>query len=1002
MKYFGSLFFLLVVHAAIAQNDVVLENNAPSVKWYKINTPHFRILYPRGFEEQAQRMANTLEHIHDPEATSMGVNPRRISVVLQSQSATSNGFVSMLPRRSEFYAMPPQNYNFLGTNDWLNLLASHEYRHVVQFQRASTGFNKLLYYVFGSATYSAVAQTSVPQWFWEGDAVNTETAFTHSGRGRIPNFGLVFRTNLLEGRTFNYHKQYLRSYKHNIPDHYVLGYYMVNYLRRQQQSADAWEEVTRRTWSVPFVPFAFSNAIKKQSGRYVTQLYRDMAADLTKRWQDEISQLTLTGFEPVHTPKRSGYTDYKYPQVLTNGKVLAMKEGIGDIEQFVLVSDAGEKRVFTPGFINDTGMLSIAGSLVVWNEYGYDPRWMVRNYSVIKFYDVEKGRLKIVTKKSRYAGAALSPDQRRIVTVETTTAYQTALTVLDTAGVVIRQFPNPDNSFYAMPRWSQDGQHLVALKTKSGQRSIVILSPDGNEERVFTLGEENAGHPVLTGTHVFFNSPVSGIDNIYAINLATGQRYQVTCSKYGAYNPAINPAGDWVYYNEQTRDGLSVVKIPMQESDWKPYVPAAAPVDLTSVLATQEAHPDLLTTVPAQAYQSKRYHTLSGVVNPYSWGAVFNTSFTAAEIGIASQDVLSTTSTRAGYVYDLYERQGAWRAGVSMQRWLPILDVTASYAKRSVNEGNLTLLAIDTVSTSPLELDSTYFTRNATFKWTEKKVEAGFRIPLVTTSSRFYGNVSFANYVGYTQVSDFRNSINNSRVIPFVYRSGPSSPLQPGNDPYFYFFRDYLDKGNLVYNRFQLSAYRLLKMSRRDINSKWGQTVNLTVYNTPYGGDYSGSQVSLYTVMYFPGLMKHHSLWGYWAYQGSKLPGINVNTGSGLDNYVFNNQIPLPRGQSVARFQNFYSMSVNYTLPVWYPDIAIGPLVNLQRLRANGFLDYGAGKSQFGANTVSATYTTIGVEAKVDINIMRALPQLNLGVRYSYGLQPSVTKFEFLIGTFNF
>ena len=62
-----------------------------------------------------------------------------------------------------------------------------------------------------------MAQVAAPQWFWEGDAVATETAFTPSGRGRIPNFGLVLRTNLLEGRTFNYHKQYLRSYKHNIP-----------------------------------------------------------------------------------------------------------------------------------------------------------------------------------------------------------------------------------------------------------------------------------------------------------------------------------------------------------------------------------------------------------------------------------------------------------------------------------------------------------------------------------------------------------------------------------------------------------------------------------------------------------------------------------------------------------------------------------------------------------------------------------------------------------------
>jgi hypothetical protein len=210
MKYFLPFLFFLCSIQVYAQE--VLENNPPSLKWYQIKAPHFKVIYPEGFEQQAQRVTNTLEHIYEPEAKSLGVRPRKISVVLQNQSSISNGFVTMIPRRSEFYTMPPQDYNFGGTNDWLDQLATHEYRHIVQFQRSITGFNKALYYLFGPATLTAMAITAVPQWFWEGDAVATETAFTHSGRGRIPNFGLLMRSNLQEGSVFNYHKQYLRSY----------------------------------------------------------------------------------------------------------------------------------------------------------------------------------------------------------------------------------------------------------------------------------------------------------------------------------------------------------------------------------------------------------------------------------------------------------------------------------------------------------------------------------------------------------------------------------------------------------------------------------------------------------------------------------------------------------------------------------------------------------------------------------------------------------------------
>lgn len=407
-----------------------MENN-PHLRWQQINTDHFKIVFPKGFEGQAQRMANTFEHIRTPEAKSLGVEPRKISVILQNQSSVSNGFVSITPRRSEFFAMPSQNYNFLGNLDWLDLLATHEYRHIVQFQHANRGFNKALFYLFGANTLAALSYIAVPQWFWEGDAVATETAFTSSGRGRIPNFDLLFRTNLQEGRTFNYNKQYLRSYKHNIPDHYVLGYQMVSYLRKKSGNADVWENITRRAWSVPFAPFTFSNSIKKESGLYVKELYAEMAATLRQEWKEELKKIEVTPFEIIHNRSNKAYTDYKYPFELAKDSILALKSGIGDIEELVLLSGGKEKRLTTPGVINATGMLSVAGNRVVWNEFRYDPRWRMKTYSVIVGYDLKEKKRKFISRNSRYASAALSPDGTKVATIETSTDYLTRLVVLD-------------------------------------------------------------------------------------------------------------------------------------------------------------------------------------------------------------------------------------------------------------------------------------------------------------------------------------------------------------------------------------------------------------------------------------------------------------------------------------------------------------------------------------------------------------------------------------------
>ncbi|WP_333819390.1 hypothetical protein [Ohtaekwangia sp.] len=979
--------FLLFLFSVIAHaQTTVLENNPTGIHWYQVNTPHFRVLFPKGFEEQAQRMANTLEYIHDPEAKSLGTRPRKISVILQNQSSQSNAFVSILPRRSEFYTMPPQDYNFIGTGDWLNMLASHEYRHVVQYQHATRGFNRLIYYIFGTPTLAGMAQAAAPQWFWEGDAVVTETAFTRSGRGKIPYFNLVFRTNLLEGRTFNYHKQYLRSYKHNIPNHYVLGYNMVSYLRKKTNDPEIWGKITARSWNVPFIPFAFSNAIHNKTNRYVTGLYTDMATELRKEWQKEIDQLKLTSFEKVNVRSSSAYTDYFYPQPQEDGSILVMKSGIGDIEQFVLLKDGQEKKVFTPGFINDAGMLSTAENSVVWNEYGYDPRWLVKNFSLIKIYDYKTKQKRVIGgRHERYGSAALSPKGDKIVTVRSDNGYHNTLLVLELfTGKVLKEFDNPQNYFYSMPRWSDDGSKIIVLKTTATGKTITLVdAASGAETDLLPVSKENAGHPVLYGKYVFFNSPSSGIDNIYAIDLETKQRYQVTTSRLGAYNAAVSKDGKSIYYNDQSRDGLDVVKIPFDPAAWQPVNNVVIDDTEYKHLVEQEGRPMLFDSIPQQTLPVKRYSKLKGMINPFSWGPYLESNLTRADFGITSRDILSTTTITTGYTYDINERDGFWRAGVSYQGLFPIVDVNVTKGSRSTTEDAVKYAKV-------VGRDTTLVTQKPKFQWDEENVEAGLRIPLVTTSSRFYGAVNIGNYIGYTRVTNFRNNIDGG------------GRLFPSNYPQ-YFFRDYQDHGNLLYNHFSVSAQRLMKRSRRDINSKWGQAIFMHVLNTPYGGDYSGNQFSFYGLGYFPGLFKHHSFYGYWAYQYSDIATtLNVKTGEGLDNYTFRNWVPLPRGQSVARFRNFYSMSGNYTLPLWYPDIALGPLLNVQRVRANLFFDYGYGSTVYPKEVVSQEYVSTGAEMKFDINIMRFLPQIDVGFRYSYGIRPSVTKFELLIGTFNF
>ncbi len=177
-------------------NAQLLSTNPSTIKWNKIKSDHFKFIYPEGLDSVANRTVNILETNYLPVSNSLGKAPKPIAVILQNQNTVSNGFVSYTPRRSEFFLTPPQDNTLLGTYNWLDQLAIHEFRHVVQFEKAFTGFSKILYPLIGNYGMSGLSHVVVPPWFWEGDAVGIETALSTSGRGAIPSFSMLMRSQL--------------------------------------------------------------------------------------------------------------------------------------------------------------------------------------------------------------------------------------------------------------------------------------------------------------------------------------------------------------------------------------------------------------------------------------------------------------------------------------------------------------------------------------------------------------------------------------------------------------------------------------------------------------------------------------------------------------------------------------------------------------------------------------------------------------------------------------
>ena len=969
-KIVFSTIILLFGHIALhAQSNQVLDNLPPSIKWYQLKTPHFNIIYPDGFKEQGQRMANTMEHIYGPAAASLGVQPKKnFPLILQNQNSISNGFVTVGPRRSEFFSMSPQKANLLGNNDWLDMLALHEYRHVVQYDKSRTGFTGFIRNIFGEYSQAAIANTTVPSWFWEGDAVGIETALSKSGRGRIPQFSAAYRANLLTYGPYNYNKQYLRSFKDNIPNQYVIGYHYSTYLKNEYGS-EAVEQMVNRTWALPFIPFSFSFAQQKYGGKKMPQMYLDMMAQLKEKWTAQLAKIQLSSFTRLDTKPKKIYTDYNYPQLLDNGNILVVKSGLGDYEQLVEIDlNTGTEHIrYVPGIMNDAGMLSVQGSLVVWNEFEFDARWRQKTYSVIRTYNIASKKYTELTERTRYTSAALSPDRTQIATVEELSDYQTQLVILNAiTGKVIHSYLAPSGSAYITPVWS-DNQKLVISEVREGAKQIKEIEvKTGNEQILLPPSQEQISYAFRNGQYLYYVSGRSGIDNVYAKDIKQDITYQVTSAKFGAYNPVVSNNGKEMYYNDFTALGNDVVKTDNNPSNWLRIENLPdTDIHFYQPMVELENNENILASVPEIEYAESRYR--KKLLKLHSWGPYVSGSADELEAGLYSTNVLSTTDVFLGFRVDT-DANFKWIGRVSYQSFYPIIDVEANYAHRraSVNY-------YDTVSNTS-KIDE--------LRWDETGVKAGLRIPWLLTRNKFHTNLVLQNYFGLTAVRNYESdSFNKDRPFFGVYSE--------------------LNDGNLMSNEFKLIFSSLQKRSKRDLQSKFGTVFTFENFGTPYGGDFKGGLSAIKGQLYVPGLVKHHSFNIFAGYQHNNITLDN-------NNYWFANRMPYPRGVSGSTFEDFYTVRFNYELPLLYPDLSIGPWLYFQRVKTNLFYDYGNGATNvtnFDLGIRLQTekeYYSMGAELTFDFNFMRALPLLELGVRYFYLPDTGQNGFEFLIGSFGF
>jgi len=933
-KILTVLFLLLLSVFQVKAQYFIIGQEPASIKWNQIKTGDYRIIYPSGYGEMAQYYINLLRLTQLSVDTPYVSRIRRTTVILHNHTVISNAVVPIAPIRVELFEMPSQD---MYPQLWQDQLALHEFRHIVQMNKLQQGLTKGLYYVFGQQAIAFVMGLWVPFWFIEGDAVYSETVYSHSGRGRVPEFIYPLKAQVLDRKIYKYDKAVFGSFRDFVPDYYTLGYQLVG-RGIEEHGTEMWNFTLNRVARRPYYLIPFTTAVKKQTGMFKVQYYNHVLKSLkTSWWIDDQPDQDATIV--VVSPENRFYTSYLFPQQLKNGAIIAEKTGLDDVNRFVLIDTSGkEKILFTPGY-DFHESLSVSGSKICWNEKAYDPRWDLQTYSVIKLYDLKTGKKIQLTHKSRYFAPALSPDGKEIVTVHVDNQSKYSLHILDAeTGEVLKTITAGNNLFFLTPHWSDDGKYIVTVVLgKNGKNILKINTETREQQMMLSFSYKEIKWPVMHGKWIVFTGTFEGKDILYAIDSETGKMFRVFEPRFGAIGVSFAKDGSQLLFSYYTADGFKIATLDFDPGKLQPVRPKQLHY---TYLADRIAPPDAFnlddTMVPEKIYPVKKYSKAAHLFNLHSWTPLSvdadNYSVNPG-VTLMSQNMLSTAVTSLSYLYDVNEETHKVQFGFDYLGWYPVISFKADYGGRK----------------------TTYHTDEGDdiqLKWKETNLSLNISVPLNLTSSKWVKGLEPS--VGVEQ-----KFLKMDKDLPYEFREDKfTSPV------------------------YQLFAYNQHKMSQKDLYPKWGQIINLIYRHTPWSDSVS-SQLAVIGYLYFPGFIRH---------QGLKIYGGYQKTFTGL--YSYSDLVAVPRGYSNLDYPEFFTLRTDYAFPLAYPDWNVPGAFYLKRIYAKVFYDYMRGIEPDRKDNLSST----GAELYTDWNFLSIMLNVKLGCRITYRMPQENWDVEFLIG----
>ncbi|MFN2646805.1 MAG: hypothetical protein ABR570_17595 [Burkholderiales bacterium] len=501
----------------------------PRLNWRTLETEHFEIHFAEHYRAQAQTIAGIAERIYVRTTALLDWQPRRRTQLVVLDSADfANGFATPVPfNLTGIFLSPPDAGELLQNREWLELVLSHEFFHVVHLDKAS-GAPLRLRDVLGRQV-PFFPNVLEPGWIVEGLAVYHESEAARSyGRLEHSYYEGMMRAEVdrglrslrevnAEGRGFPLNRDYL------------YGSYFFRFMAERYGEGSLRSFID--TYSSSVVPFKIQSNAIATTGKGMDALWVEYHDWLRQRVRPLASpplsgEVLLRAFS-VSSPVLTASGTRWYVQADGYTRPRIMRQMSGGAPRAVRLTEAGT-RLAADGA---EGVLASEQEICA-------------NHNL--FYDLhridERGQRHALSRCQRYRfAAAMAAGQTATVRVE---AGRAAVVVLDGAGR--ERLLYEARPAEAISGLAAAGERVVITALRDGIWALLDVS-DGNPRQL--MADDAVKHSPRFGDsadEVFFVADYGRRYDVWSWRGAGARLARWTRSAYGVREISAPIAGEFL------------------------------------------------------------------------------------------------------------------------------------------------------------------------------------------------------------------------------------------------------------------------------------------------------------------------------------------------------------------------------------------------------------------------------------------------------------------------